>query len=106
MGKQDPVGCVNSYNLDVNCVAASRNPGVLMFGRRILIARCSSAMRPLRATLSLRLLEDKMSRVLRSLALYYGKPQGMEIQTIEQQFSSAEKNGNRCDVERVDQAGS
>src|ERR1700733_6809452 len=51
---------------------------------------------------SLRFLEHKMGRVFRSLAVGYGKPQRMKVQTIEQQFSLTEKNGYRRDVERVD----
>jgi hypothetical protein len=78
----------------------------LMFVARILIAPCSHAMKPLPEVLSLRFLEHKMGRVVRSLAFGYGKPQRMKVQTIEQRLSLTEKNGYRRDVERVDQASS
>lgn len=78
----------------------------LMFMARILIAPCSHSMRTLPEALSLRFLEYKMGRVFRSLAFGYGKPQSMKVQTIEQRLSLTEENGYRCDVERVDQAGS
>ena len=73
-----------------------------MFVARTLIAPCSHAVKPVSEALSLRFLEHKMSRVFRSLAFRYGKPQRMKVQTIEQQFSVTEKNGYRRDVERVD----
>jgi hypothetical protein len=81
---------------------ASPTLGPLMFVARILIAPCSHAMKPLPEAQSLRFLEHKMSRVFRSLAFGYGKPQRMKVQTVEQQFSLTEKNGYRRDVERVD----
>ena len=67
---------------------------------------CSHAMTPSPETLSLRFLEHKVGCVFRSLALGYGKPQRMKVQTMEQQFSLTEKNGCRHEVERVDQASS
>jgi hypothetical protein len=74
----------------------------LMFVARILIAPCSHARKPLPEALSLRFLEHTMGRVFRRLAVDYGKPQRMKVQTIEQQFSLTEKNGYRREVERVD----
>ena len=73
-----------------------------MFVPRTLIALCSHAAKRLPEALSLRFLEHKMGCVFRSLAFGYGKPQRMEVQTIEQQFALTEKNGYRRDVERVD----
>jgi len=51
---------------------------------------------------SLRFLEHKMGRVVRTFAFGYGKPQRMKVQTVEQQLSLTEKNGYRRNVERVD----
>jgi hypothetical protein len=53
-------------------------------------------------TLALRFFEHKMRRVFRSLSFSYGKTQRMKVLTIEQRFSSPEKNRYRRDVERVD----
>jgi hypothetical protein len=57
-------------------------------------------MRPLPETLSLRFLEHKMGRVIRSLAFGYGKPQRLKVQTIEQGLSLTKKNG--CSLFRPD----